>query len=46
MSSSGIAGFDKAALELSSAVHYRPATSASGQPSAGCFHFKVGIEVK
>jgi TonB family protein len=46
MSSSGIAGFDKAALELSSAAHYRPTTSASGQPSPGCFHFKVGIELK
>jgi TonB family protein len=45
-SSSGIAGVDQAALELSSAARYRPATSASGQPAAGCFHFKVGIEVR
>ena len=44
--SSGIPAFDKAALELSSAAHYRPATSASGQPPQGCFHFKVGLEVK
>ena len=44
--SSGVTGFDKAALELSSAAHYRPATSASGQPVQGCFRFKVGIEVK
>ena len=44
--SSGNTGVDKAALELSSATHYRPATSASGQPAAGCFRFKVGIEVK
>jgi TonB family protein len=46
MTSSGIAGFDKAALELSSAAHYRPATSASGQAAPGCFRFKVGIEMK
>jgi TonB family protein len=45
-SSSGNPGVDGAALELSSAAHYRPATSASGQPAAGCFRFKVGIEVK
>jgi TonB family protein len=45
-SSSGNAGVDKAALELSSATHYRPTTSASGQPAAGCFRFKVGIELK
>jgi TonB family protein len=44
--SSGVTGFDKAALELSSAAHYRPATSASGQPVQGCFRFKVGIEMK
>lgn len=44
--SSGIPGFDKAALELSSAAHYRPATSAGGQPTQGCFRFKVGLEVK
>lgn len=44
--SSGNPGVDKAALELSSAAHYRPATSASGQPTAGCFRFKVGIELK
>jgi TonB family protein len=44
--SSGIAGFDKAALELSAAAHYRPPTSTSGQPAAGCFRFKVGIEVR
>jgi TonB family protein len=44
--SSGIPAFDKAALELSSAAHYRPATSASGQPPQGCFRFKVGLEVK
>jgi len=44
--SSGIPAFDKAALELSSAAHYRPATSASGQPPRGCFRFKVGLEVK
>ena len=46
MNSSGNTNFDKAALELSSAAHYRPATSASGQPTAGCFRFKVAIEVK
>jgi TonB family protein len=46
MTSSGIAGFDKAALELSSAARYRPATSASGQAAPGCFRFKVGIETK
>jgi len=45
-SSSGIAGFDKAALELSAAAHYRPALSASGQPAPGCFRFKVGLEAK
>ena len=45
-SSSGIAGFDKAALELSSAAHYRPAASSNGQPTPGCFRFKVGIDVK
>ncbi len=44
--SSGIPAFDKAALELSSAAHYRPAASASGQPPQGCFRFKVGLEVK
>ena len=44
--SSGNPGVDQAALELSAATHYRPATSASGQPAAGCFRFKVGIEVK
>jgi TonB family protein len=44
--SSGIPGFDKAALELSAAAHYRPAISASGQPAPGCFRFKVGLEVK
>jgi TonB family protein len=41
--SSGMPGFDKAALELSAAAHYRPATAASGKPAAGCFRFKVGI---
>jgi TonB family protein len=45
-SSSGNAGVDKAALELSAAAHYRPAASAGGQPAAGCFRFRVGIEVK
>jgi TonB family protein len=45
-SSSGIAGFDKAALELSGAAHYRPAASSSGQPTPGCFRFKVGLDVK
>lgn len=44
--SSGLPGFDKAALELSVAAHYRPPLSSSGQPAAGCFRFKVGIEVK
>jgi TonB family protein len=44
--SSGIAGFDKAALELSGAAHYRPPASANGQPTPGCFRFKVGIDVK
>jgi len=44
--SSGIAGFDKAALELSGAEHYRPAASSSGQPAPGCFRFKVGVDVK
>jgi TonB family protein len=44
--SSGVPGFDKAALELSSAAHYRPATSASGQPTQGCFRFTVGLDVK
>ena len=43
-SSSGIAGVDKAALDLSAAARYRPATSASGQSAAGCFRFRVGIE--
>jgi TonB family protein len=45
-STSGIAGFDKAALELSGAAHYRPAASSSGQPAPGCFRFKVGLDVK
>jgi TonB family protein len=45
-SSSGIPGFDKAALELSGAAHYRPTASSSGQPTPGCFRFKVGLEVK
>jgi TonB family protein len=44
--SSGIAGFDKAALELSAAAHYRPAASSSGKPTPGCFRFKVGLDVK
>ena len=44
--SSGIAGFDKAALELSAAAHYRPATAASGQPTASCFRLKVGLDAK
>ena len=44
--SSGIAGFDKAALELSGAAHYRPAASSNGQPTPGCFRFKVGIDAK
>jgi TonB family protein len=46
VNSSGLPGFDKAALELSAAAHYRPPLSTSGQPAAGCFRFKVGIEVK
>jgi len=45
-SSSGIARFDEAALELSAVAHYRPATSASGQAAPGCFRFKVGLDVK
>jgi TonB family protein len=45
-SSSGNTGFDKAALEVSAAAHYRPAISASGQPAPGCFRFKVALEVK
>jgi TonB family protein len=44
--SSGIPGFDKAALELSAATRYRPATATNGKPAAGCFRFKVGIEAK
>ena len=44
--SSGPAGFDKAALELSAAAHYRPAASSNGQPTPGCFRFKVGLDVK
>ena len=44
--SSGVPGFDKAALELSAAAHYRPPLATSGQAAAGCFRFKVGIEVK
>lgn len=44
--SSGVPAFDKAALELSSAAHYRAATSAGGQPTQGCFRLKVGLEVK
>jgi len=44
--SSGTAGFDKAALELSAAAHYRPAASSNGQPTPGCFRFKVGLDVK
>jgi TonB family protein len=44
--SSGVPAFDKAALELSSAAHYRPATSTGGQPTQGCFRFKVGLDVK
>jgi len=43
--SSGIPGFDKAALELSSAAHYRPASSG-GQPASGCFRFKVGLDAR
>ncbi len=46
MNSSGISGVDKAALDLSSAARYHPAISGSGQPAAGCFHFKVGIELR
>ncbi|HEY1873759.1 MAG TPA: TonB family protein [Steroidobacteraceae bacterium] len=45
-SSSGIPGFDKAALELSGAARYRPAAASNGQPTPGCFRFKVGIDVK
>ena len=44
--SSGVAAFDKAALELSSAAHYRPAASSSGQPAPGCFRFKVGLDAR
>jgi TonB family protein len=44
--SSGVAAFDKAALELSSAAHYRPAAAASGQAAPGCFRFKVGLDAK
>jgi TonB family protein len=44
--SSGIAAFDKAALELSAAAPYRPPTAPGGQTAAGCFRFKVGIEVR
>jgi len=44
--SSGIPGFDKAALELSRAANYRPATAANGKPTPGCFHFKVGLDAK
>ena len=44
--SSGIPGFDKAALELSGAARYRPAASSNGQPTPGCFRLKVGIDVK
>lgn len=44
--SSGNAGFDKAALELSSVAHYRPPASSNGQPTPGCFRFKVGLDVK
>ena len=43
--SSGIPGFDKAALELSSAAHYRPASSG-GKPAPGCFRFKVGLDAR
>jgi len=45
-SSSGTAAFDEAALELSRAAGYRPSASSSGQPTPGCFHFKVGLDVK
>jgi TonB family protein len=44
--SSGLPGFDQAALELSAAARYRPPLSTSGQAAAGCFRFKVGIEAK
>ena len=44
--SSGIPGFDKAALELSAAAHYRPTASSNGEPTPGCFRFKVGLDVK
>ena len=44
--SSGVPAFDKAALELTSAAHYRAAASASDRPPQGCFRFKVGLEVK
>lgn len=44
--SSGIPGFDKAALELSAAAKYRPANAANGKPTAGCFHLKAGLEAK
>ncbi|HEY6825152.1 MAG TPA: TonB family protein [Steroidobacteraceae bacterium] len=44
--SSGMPQFDKAALELSAAAPYRPATAANGQSAAGCFRFKVGIDAK
>jgi TonB family protein len=44
--SSGSPGFDKAALELSGAAHYRPAAASNGQPTPGCFRFKVGLDVK
>lgn len=44
--SSGVAAFDKAALELSSAAHYRPPASANGQAAPGCFRFKVGLDAK
>jgi TonB family protein len=44
--SSGIPGFDKAALELSAAAKYRPATAANGKPTSGCFHLKAGLDAK
>jgi TonB family protein len=44
--SSGVAAFDKAALELSGAAHYRPAATASGQATPGCFRFKVGLDAR
>ena len=44
--SSGIASFDKAALELSAAARYRPPVAASGRPAPGCFRFKVGLDMK